>query len=85
MNLEFRSKKIDETRNYLIKEINQNDLMSKKHKKFCGVFNCIEHSLIVISTITGYVSISAFACCWNLDRIYEFCNWCKNLCKNRRN
>ena len=28
------TKNIDETRNYLIEEINQNELMSKKHKKF---------------------------------------------------
>ena len=27
-------KKIDEIRNYLIEELNQNKLMSKKHKKF---------------------------------------------------
>ena len=36
--------------------------MSKKHKKVCWALNCIEHSLIAISTITGCVSISAFAC-----------------------
>ena len=30
---EFRLKNIDETRNYLIEEINQNELTSKKHKK----------------------------------------------------
>ena len=30
---EFRLKNMDETRNYFIKEINQNELMSKKHKK----------------------------------------------------
>ena len=35
--------------------------MSKKHNKFCRVLNYTDHSLIVISTITGYVSISAFA------------------------
>ena len=35
--------------------------MSKKHKKFCRVLNYIVHSLIVISTITGCVSISVFA------------------------
>ena len=35
--------------------------MSKKHKKICRVSNYIDHSLIVISTITGCVSISAFA------------------------
>ena len=31
MNQEFRLKKIDEIRNYLIEEIKQNELMSKKH------------------------------------------------------
>ena len=34
--------------------------MSKKHKKVCRVLNYIDHSLIVISTITGCASISAF-------------------------
>ena len=33
MNQGFRLKKIDEIRNYLIEEINQNELMSKKDKK----------------------------------------------------
>ena len=61
MNKEFRLKKIDEIRNYLIEEINRNELMSKKHKKPCRVLNYIDHSFIVISTITGCVSISAFA------------------------
>ena len=32
-NQEFRLPKIEEIRNYLLKEINQNELMSKKHKK----------------------------------------------------
>ena len=30
---EFRLKNIDEKRNYFFEEINQNELMSKKHKK----------------------------------------------------
>ena len=38
---EFRLKNIGGTRNYFIEEINKNELMSKKHKKFCGVFNYI--------------------------------------------
>ena len=45
----FRLKNIDETRNYLIKEINQNELMSKKHKKVYRVLNYIEHLLIFYS------------------------------------
>ena len=32
---EFRLKNIDETRNYFIKKINQNELMSKRQKKVC--------------------------------------------------
>ena len=35
--------------------------MSKKHKKVCRVLNYINHLLIAICTITGWVSISAFA------------------------
>ena len=42
---EFRLKNIDETRNYFIKEINQNALMSKKQKNI----DCL---LILISTAT---------------------------------
>ena len=34
---EFRIKNIDETRKYFIKEINQNELINKKHKKFVEV------------------------------------------------
>ena len=61
MNQEFWLKEIDEVRNYLIEETNQDELMSKKNKKFCGVLNYIDHPLVVISTITGCVSISTFA------------------------
>ena len=60
MNQELRLKKIDEIRNYLIEEINQNELMSKKHK-VCRVFNYSDHLLIVLCTITGCVSVSVFA------------------------
>ena len=61
MNQELRLKKVDEISNYLIEEINRNELMSKKHKKFCRVLNNIDHPLIAISTLTGCVSISAWA------------------------
>ena len=33
MGQEFRLKYIDETRNYFLEEIQQNELMSRKHKK----------------------------------------------------
>ena len=35
--------------------------MSKNHKKVCTTVNYIEHFLSLGSTITGCVSISAFA------------------------
>ena len=35
--------------------------MSKKNKKVYGVLNYIEHLLILISTVTGCISISGFA------------------------
>ena len=60
MNQEFRLKNIDEIRNYLIEEINRNELQRKRHKKVCRVLNYTEHSLILIFTIPGCVSISTF-------------------------
>ena len=58
---ECRMKNLDATRTYIIEEINRNELMSKKHKKVYTTLNYIEHFLILASTITGCVSISAFA------------------------
>ena len=40
---EFRLKNIDEVRNYLIEEINQNELMSQKNIKLYRAQNYIEH------------------------------------------
>ena len=61
MSQEFRFKKIDETRNYFLEDIVQNELMSRKHKKVCTTLNYIEHFFILASTVTGCISISAFA------------------------
>ena len=57
---EFRLRKIDEARNYLLDEIRHNDLMNEKYKKTCKYLNYVEHFLILASTVTGYVSVSAF-------------------------
>ena len=54
-------KKIDKTRNYLLEEIKHNDLTSEKYKKTCKYLNYIEHLLILVSTVTGRISVSAFA------------------------
>ena len=50
----------DETRSYLIEEINWYELISKKHKKIWTTLNYIEHFLILVSTTTGCDSISTF-------------------------
>ena len=62
INQEFRIKEIDKTKNYFIEEITQNELISKKHRMFHKILNYTECLLIIASTITGCVSISAFAC-----------------------
>ena len=82
----FRLKNIDETTNYLIEEINQNELISKNHKKAFTFLNCVEHILILCPTIPEYVSISTFYFFgWYSDRNYEFCSRIKNLCNNCSN
>ena len=52
---EFRSKETDKNRNYFTEETKQNELISKKHKKFCKILDYTEHLLIVASTVTGLV------------------------------
>ena len=59
--LEIRLRKIDKTRNNLLDDIKHNDLMSEKYKKTCKYLNYVEHFFILASTVTGCVSISAFA------------------------
>ena len=58
---EFRLKNIEEIKNYLINKIDENDLMSKKPKKGFTILNYTENFFILVSVITGCVSISAFA------------------------
>ena len=53
-------KKIDETRNYVLDEINHNDLKSEKCKKTCKYLNYFKHLLILASTVTICISISEF-------------------------
>ena len=53
--LEFRLKKLDETRNYLIEEIKHNDLVYEKHRKTLKYLNYVKHLLIIASTVTTCV------------------------------
>ena len=58
---EFRVLNINKTKNYFLEEIEQNELISRKHKKIFTSLNYIENFLILASTITGCISTSAFA------------------------
>ena len=59
-NFEFRLRKIDEARNYVLGEIKYNYLRSEKFKRTCKYLNYVEHLLILVSIVTGCVSVSAF-------------------------
>ena len=62
MTQEFRLKNIEKSiRNYLIENINENELMSKKHKNVFRILNYIEHLLVSVFTVAGCGSISAFS------------------------
>ena len=58
---EFRLKTLDETRNYLLEEIEQNELMSRKHKKVCAALIIFNNFLFQFSAITGSILVSSFA------------------------
>ena len=60
VSLEFRLRKIVETRNDLLDITKHNDLMSGKYKKTCKYLNYVEHLFNVVSTVTGCLSISRF-------------------------
>ena len=57
----IRLNKITEIENYFHEEINQRKSCSKKLSKYVAVFDYIDKILIVLSAITGGVSICSFA------------------------
>ena len=59
---EFKLKNIDEKRNYFPEEIEQNELISRKHKKFCTILNYFEHFLVLATAITGMYFNFHFGC-----------------------
>ena len=61
MNPEFRQKSKEQTRNYFVKGIEENELMSMKYKKVCSILNYTQNFPILASTVTGCISISDFA------------------------
>ena len=61
MNKTFRLNCIAKTRNCLLEEIEENELVSRKPKKISTTSNYIENFLILASANTGCTSASAFA------------------------
>ena len=62
----YVKRNIDKTRNFL-EEMEQNESMSREHKKVCTTLNYIEHFLILTSPITGCISVSDFAFLLNIS------------------
>ena len=58
---QFRFKNMDKTINDFLEEMEQNELISRKHKMVCITLNYIEHFLVLVSAVTECVSISALA------------------------
>ena len=58
---EFRLKNLEEKKNYFIKEIDKDKLMSTKYKKVCMALNYIEHCIILASAVIECISNFAFA------------------------
>ena len=71
----FRLKNIDKTKNYFVKEINQIELISKKHKSIFKGFNYIEHLLILVSTV-----LDAFPFLLLLLSQYSYRNYELKIC-----
>ena len=58
---QFRLNKISAIEGYFITEIKERELMNKKLSKYIYIFNYFDKSLIVLSVISGSVSIASFA------------------------
>ena len=57
---QFRLNKISKARDYFIGEIKERELMSKRLSKYIAYFDYFGKSLIVLSVITGSISIVSF-------------------------
>ena len=50
-------KNTEEIKNYFLKEIDQNELISKSHEKVCTILNHFEHLLILASAVPDVFQI----------------------------
>ena len=48
LSLEFRLRKLDKKRNYLLEQMKHNDLMNQKYKNTCKYLNYVEKLLILV-------------------------------------
>ena len=60
---ELRLKNTDKIKKYFLEEIEQNELISRTHKKVCTTLNYTEHFLILASAFTGCISILLLLLC----------------------
>ena len=60
-NQQFRLNKINEIGNYFIAEIKERELVTKRLSKYIASFAYFDKSLIVLSKISGSISIASFA------------------------
>ena len=58
-----------EIRDYFIKEIDQNELLSNQSKKVCTTLNYNEHFLTLVFAVTICISISAFASLIDISKL----------------
>ena len=58
---ELRLNKINETKDYIIAEIKERELMSKRLSKYIASFDYFDKSLIVLSVTTGSIYIASYA------------------------
>ena len=58
---QFRLNKINEIKDYFVVEIKERELMSKRRSKYIASFDYFDQSLIVLSVITGSISIASCA------------------------
>ena len=58
---QFRLNKINEIKDYFVAEIKERELMSKRLSKYIASFDYFDKSLIVLSVITGSISVASFA------------------------
>ena len=55
---QFRLNKINEIKDYFVAEIKERELMSKRLSKYIASFDYFDKSLIVLSIVTGSISIT---------------------------